>query len=186
MSAADRTPRRVAGALAAALALSALVAGAARAQIERLTLAQMVARTDDCVAGRIVARTVRRVDHPVDGEKLYFTTLSIEGRSLYTSQPRVVEVTFAGGFVSKHDGVWNSEAPSDAESAVGAQVVAFFKWTDNMGGDVAANALYAAHGGLYRVVESRGRRVVLGRGAGYAIESNTGVDALAESVAELR
>lgn len=175
-------PRWVAGGLAVAL----LGAASAWSQIERLDLAQMVAKTDGCVVGKIVGSSVKRVDHPVDGEKLYFTTLTIEGRSLYNGRAVSVPVTFAGGFITPEDGVWNSEAPNVNDTRVGTQVVAFYKWTDNMGGDVAANALYAAHGGLYRVVDSRGPAIVLGRGAGYAIDANTKLDALTESIAKLR
>lgn len=178
--------RRLARAAAALCAVATLAAASAWAQIERLTLPQMVAKTDGCVMGKIVSSSVRRVDHPVDGPKLYFTTLVIEGRSLYTGRSITVPVTFAGGFIAPDDGVWNSEAPSADETRVGREVVAFYKWTDNMGGDVAANALYAAHGGLYVIAKARGESMVLGRGTGYAIDSNVRAEALAESVRELR
>ena len=50
--------------------------------------------------------------------------------------------------------------------------MAFYKWSPNIGGDVAANALYCMHGGLYRTYEFRDRVVIQGRGEGYAIENN--------------
>ena len=55
------------------------------AQIERLDLGQMVSKADHAVFGTIVDRQVIRIDHPEDGPELYFTTLTIEGRSLRTN-----------------------------------------------------------------------------------------------------
>lgn len=177
------TSRHALAGLAAALTLAV---SAAWAQIERLDLTQMVAKTDNCVVGRIVGQEVIRVDHPVDGPELYFTHLLIEGRSLYTGNQITVPVTFAGGFVRPGEGAWNSEAPSADDTKVGNEVVVFYKWTDNMGGDVAANALYAAHGGLYRVSSARKGSVVLGRGDGYAIGNNVTVADLSSSIQALR
>ena len=142
------------------------------AQIERLTLDQMVLKTDDAIVGTITKSVVFRVDHPVDGPELYFTTITVRGNSLTDGKAQEVEVTFPGGFVNETDGVWNSEAPSADELKIGNRVVAFHKWLDNMGGDVSAHALYASHGGLYRVVKSRKGEVVLGKGVGYAVPSN--------------
>jgi hypothetical protein len=168
------------------LALAALVAVATAAvgvaQIERLTLDQMVAKTDNSVLAEITSKHVFRVDHPIDGPELYFTTLTLQGESLETGQPITVDVTFPGGFVDEENGVHNSEAPSDDDIKIGNVVVAFYKWSDNMGGDVAANALYASHGGLYRTVDGPTGTVVLGRGEGYAIESNKSVEALATAI----
>jgi hypothetical protein len=83
-----------------------------------------------------------------------------------------VDVTYHGGFVSADEGVYNSEAPAEDDVLLGNQVVVFYSWSDNMGGDVAANAMMAAHGGLYRTLQGRGSATVLGRGAGYALERN--------------
>lgn len=142
------------------------------AAIERLSLRQMVQRTDNCVIGTIVDREVIRVDHPTDGPQLYFTFLTIQGRSMLDNQPLTVEVAYPGGFIREGEGVWNSEAPSEDDTRLGNRIVAFYRWTPNMGGDVAANALYTMHGGLYRTYEFKDRLVIQGRGEGYAIESN--------------
>jgi len=158
---------------AAVSALALLACGAiGAAQIERLTLSEMVAKTDDSIVGKIVASKVFRVDHPVDGPDLFFTTITIQGRSLVNGVAVEVPVTFAGGFVDPQHGVHNSEAPAADEILIGNEVVAFYKWSDNMGGDVAGNALYAAHGGLYRVVHAGTDSVALGKGPGYAIDNN--------------
>ena len=161
-----------------------LLTGTGRGQIERLTLDQMAAKTDGAVVGTIVKSKAFRVDHPIDGDRLYFTTLTIRGRSLESDRPLEIDVTFPGGFITPEEGVWNSEAPSADETRVGNRVVAFYCWVENMGGDVAANALYASHGGLYQVQgQQRRSEVVLGRGTGYAICSNCDVE---ELTSELR
>lgn len=156
--------------LTLALGLAVLTAGLGWSQIERLDLGQMVAKTDNAIAGRIVSAQAFRTDGQVDA--LYFTRLTIAGRSLVNDQPLTVEVVFPGGFVSPTEGVFNSEAPSADDIKIGNEVVAFFKWSDNLGNGVAANALYCSHGGLYRVLHARGSDIVLGRGDGYALSNN--------------
>ena len=172
------------------LGLSAVIlafAGTAGlAQIKELTLPEMVADTDDAVFGEIVGSHVFRVDHPTDGAELYFTTLTIEGSSLVDSTPLTVDVTFMGGFIDEENGVWNSEAPSADDVKIGNRVVAFYKWQDNMGGDVAANALYAMHGGLYRTVAGPRGTMVLGRGNGYAVSKNVKLADLDKAITSLK
>jgi hypothetical protein len=170
-------------ALGAAIACG--VASLGLAQIERLTLAEMVQKADGAVVGTIQSSKVFRVDHPVDGPELYFTTLAIAGRSLADAKPLTVEVTFPGGFITPDEGVWNSEAPSADEIRPGSEVVAFYKWSDNMGGGVASNALYASHGGLFQVAVARGAQVVLGKGDGYAVSANVELAKLEADVAKL-
>ena len=130
------------------LSAVALVAAGAvgLAQIERLTLGQMVAKADNAVHGTITNREVIRIDHPTDGPELYYTHLTIEGQSLYSGEELTAVVTFAGGWIDENQGANNSEAPAEDDIKTGNEVVAFYKWSDNMGGDLAANALYAAHG----------------------------------------
>lgn len=168
--------------LAAGLALCAALGSA---QIERLDLGQMVARTDNAVRGRIVAAEVVRIDHPTDGPELYFTHLKVEGVSLRDGKPITATVTFPGGFLTPEQGVHNSEAPRADEIKVGNEVVVFYKWSDNMGGDLAANALYASHGGIYQVAKSRKGEIALGKGDGYAISANVAVSDLKSQIAAL-
>ena len=171
--------------LAFGLLLGASLASLGVAQIERLTLDQMVAKTDNAVIAEITNRTVFRVDHPVDGPELYYTTLTLAGTSLADGKPITVDVTFPGGFINEEEGVHNSEAPSADDVRLGTVIVAFYKWTDNMGGDVAANALYASHGGLFRTVDGPTGTVVLGRGEGYAISNNQSLTSLKTAVSSL-
>lgn len=170
-----------------AVGAACLAATIGWAQIERLDLGQMVVRADNAVHGKIVASKVTRIDHPRDGVELYFTTLTIEGRSVYTGAQLKVDVSFPGGFIDATRGVYNSEAPSADDQKVGNEIVAFYKWSDNMGGDFASNALYASHGGLFRVASAKnGSEVVLGRGEGYAISSNLKISELDQRVAQIR
>lgn len=153
------------------------------AQIERLSLSQMVQRTDDGIVGRIVDREVFRVDHPVDGPELYYTSITIQGHGLKNDDEKEIVITFPGGWIDRENGVDNSEAPTADETRIGREIIAFHKWSDNMGGDVAANVLYASHGGLYTTFQNReGKMVVQGRGPGYAIESNMAASTLRQQV----
>ncbi len=168
--------------LAGLAALAIAFCAAAPAQIQRLSLEEMVDLADGAILGTIVDSQVFRVDDPIDGPELYFTTLTIEGRSLVDSTPSTVQVTFHGGFISETEGVYNSEAPIKDDILQGNEVTAFYSWQDNMGGGVSANALSAAHGGLYRVL---GGSFVLGRGEGYAIDYNITAENLEASLGNL-
>jgi hypothetical protein len=172
-------------AFAAALVIASSLAPG-RAEIERLTLAQLVRRADDVVHGKVVAREVFRVDHPIDGPDLYFTRLTLDGRSLASGSPARLDVTFPGGTLPSGEGAWNSVAPSADDTRPGVEVVAFVRWSEDLGGGVPGNALYAAHGGLYRVARTRKGSIVLGRGRGYALESNVELTELGRQVASLR
>jgi len=160
---------RVLGLSALCVAMSAW---AASAQIQRLDLRTMISKSDDAVVGQIVGKKVFRVDHPVAGPDLFYTTITVQGRSLVHGKMAQVEVTYPGGFITPEEGVYNSEAPTEDETRIGNEVVLFYFWNDNMGGDVAGNMLQALHGGIYRVVKTTGGQVTLGKGDGYAIEQN--------------
>ena len=155
------------------------------AQIERLDLSQMVAKTDNSIVGEIIASKVFRVDDPIDGPDLFYTTITIKGRSLVDGKVLEIPVTFPGGFISPEEGVHNSEAPAADEIRIGNEVIAFYKWSDNMGGRVAGNALYASHGGIYRVAKSSGDYIALGKGTGYAIEKNWKLKSLDAEISRL-
>jgi len=174
-----RTPTLALPLTAAAVLVAATLG---TAQIERLDLSQMVSRTDNAVFGTIVDKQVIRIDHPTDGPELYFTILTIEGRSLRSDENLTVDVTFGGGFVDADHGVDNSEAPSADDTRVGNRVVAFYKWSPDLGGGLAGNWLYAAHGGLFRTFEAPGGTVVLGRGEGYAVTTNVAYTNLKDNV----
>jgi hypothetical protein len=165
-----------------AVLLTAVLGLAAPAQIKSFTLAEMVQTADNAVYGQIVASRVIRTDSVIDGPELYYTQLTIQGRTLADNQPISVVVTFRGGFVSETEGVFNSEAPAADDVKVGKKVVAFYRWQDDLGGGVPANALVAAHGGLYRTVDGPNGPAVLGRGTGYAVSANERLEQLASAV----
>ncbi|MEM7308382.1 MAG: hypothetical protein AAF682_17005 [Planctomycetota bacterium] len=176
--------KKLLAALAAALVLSVPTQRTALARVERLTLSEMMQRCDSAVHGEIVARNVRFVAEP-DGPGLYFTTLTVAGYSLCDKVAITVDVTFPGGFLDAENGVFNSEAPSADDTAIGTRVVAFYKWIEDMGGGLAGNALYASHAGLFRTVEGPLGSVALGRGSDFAVSSNLRVASLASAVRSL-
>lgn len=166
-----------------ALALAAL-GTLGLAQIKELSLTEIVTESDEAVFGEITRAHVFRVDDPLDGPELFYTTLTIQGVSLVDGAEITLDVTYHGGFVSPTEGVYNSEAPAADDVKLGNQVVAFSKWSD-MGAGVWANGLYAAHGGLYRTVEGPGGTMVLGRGQGYAIPKNLKLSDLSTAVSKI-
>ena len=167
-----------------ATALATASAGVSQAAIVRLNLTEMVAQTDNAVQGTIVDRQVFRVDHPVDGE-MYYTVITVEGRSLIDGQAISVPVTYLGGFVSETEGTFVSEAPREQLTRVGRQVLVFYKWADNMGFGIQGNSLYASHGGVYSIAKSGSKSVVLGRGDGYAVAANEELPGLTARVADI-
>ena len=170
--------RVLAGTAGAALIFAALTG----AEIRRLDLRSMVAETDGAVYGKILGREVIRFDHPEDGPDLFFTHLTVEGRSLVDGSAQTVTVTYPGGFIDEVNGVHNSEAPSEDDVKDGNQVVVFYQWSSNMGGDLAGNALFASHGGLFRTAKGGNGRVVLGRGDGYAVADNVLLEQLDRNI----
>jgi hypothetical protein len=161
-----------------------LLALPGRGQIETLDLPRMVARTQEALSGRITGARVFKVE-PRDGDTLYFSALTVAGRSLRDGDERTLEVLYRGGFLSDEDGVFNSEAPAADDVRVGNDVVVFTAWYDDLGGGVSGHLLYAAHGGLYRAVEAPSGALVLGRGRGYAVASNVRLDDLEAAIREV-
>ena len=100
--------------------------------------------------------------------------------------PMTVDVTFNGGFIDEERGVYNSEAPSADDVKLGNNVALFYKWSNNLGGDVKGNALLAMHGGLYRTVNGSKGPVILGRGAGYSIKNNISMSNFKLALAKLK
>ena len=161
------------------------VASLGTAQIRALDLTEMIEVADGGLHATITNRRVFRVDHPVDGPELYYTTLTLEGTSLFDERPVTLDVTFPGGFLNEREGCFNSEAPSADDCKIGNEVVAFFTWRGDMGGGVAGNALVASHGGLYRTVPGPRGATVLGRGDGYAVDRNIKATDLGKAVRKL-
>ncbi|MDA1264842.1 MAG: hypothetical protein O2816_07175 [Planctomycetota bacterium] len=148
-------------------------AALAEASIERLTLRQMIAKSDAGLVGEIIATKVIAVPLDDGGDELTFTELTIEGADLITGDAVTVTVSYPGGVLPGDRGSYNSEAPSQDDVKLGNRVLAFYTWTDNLGGGHATNELHAWHGGLFRTfTDKQGRVVVQGRGPGYAVSRN--------------
>jgi hypothetical protein len=146
----------------------------------------MVSMTDGAIEATIVGRQVFRIDHPIAGPEMYFTTLTLSGRSLEDGRALTMEVTILGGFVDAEQGVWNSASPSAEDQKIGNHVVVFHKWVDNLAADVACSTIFAGHGGLFRVVDGPRGPVVLGRGEGYAVGSNVRLSDLTSAIRSIR
>lgn len=175
-------PVRPTAVLAVLFALQLVVpAPAALARIEDMSLREMVRHCDDAVYAEIVDRHVFRVEERGGGH-LYFTRLTLEGQSLHDGVAIRVDVLFHGGFIDEENGVFNSEAPPADDTAVGTRAVVFYRWVEDLGGGVAGNALFAAHGGLFRTVQGPQGAVALGRGQNYALDSNVQVNTLRTAV----
>ena len=177
--------QRMTSVLATALSL---VLGSALcwASIEKLTLPQMVQRIDNAIYGEILAKRVEAVALPDGSGEMFFTTLTIKGNSVLNNAASTVEVSYPGGFLDEEHGVFNSEEPSADDVRIGNRVVAFYKWSPDMGGGFASNALYASHGGLFRTFVSRkGETIVQGRGPGYAVATNQVLSGLEKQAQEL-
>jgi len=162
------------------------LASAPAAQIRAFTLPELLEASDGVVHGEIVAREVFRRDDPVDGLERYFTRLTVAGRSLVDGRALTIDVVFHGGFLDTDHGVFNSAAPAAEDVRPGQRVVAFYRWTSDMGAGVAANVLMAAKGGLYRTVEGPRGPAVLGHGRGFAIARNQSLASLESAVHALR
>jgi len=164
------------------LLLVCLLKSTSLAGIKSLTLAEMVHTADGAVYGEIVGSRTFRVDSLVDGPELYYTTLTLAGRTLADDRPITIDVLFRGGFVSATEGVFNSVAPLADDVRIGRRVVAFYQWTDDMGGGLSGNLLEGGRGGLYRTVDGPNGTAVLGRGPGFAVSANVRLEQLASSV----
>lgn len=169
--------------LGLAAGLVALLGAVGSSAILELTLDEIVDQSDRAVYGEITERTVHKVVTPESTD--YYTTLTIEGREVGTEDLITVDVSYNGGFLNDQEGVWNSEAPSDSETQVGQSVVLFYKWMPEFTGG-AMNALYNAHGGLYRTDVGPAGTVVLGRGTGYAIDRNLSLTNLDREITSIR
>ena len=159
--------------LLAGLALA--VAGSiGQAQVRELSLTEMTNQTDNGVLGTVIGSRVVDLGNEIDGYGLYYTIVTIEGRSIFDDRKITVDIASRGGWIDKEHGIgsWDSEAPQASEIARGKEVLAYYMWSENIGSGVGANILYASHGSLFRTAKSPTGTVVLGRGQGYAIDKN--------------
>lgn len=173
--------------LLAGLAL-AVAGSVGQAQVRELSLTEITNQTDNGVLGTIVGSRVVDLGNEVDGFGLYYTIVTIEGKSVFDDRKITVDIASRGGWIDKEHGIgsWDSEAPQATEIAVGREVLAYYMWSENIGSGVGANILYASHGSLFRTAKSPTGTVVLGRGQGYAIDKNIKFDTLRVATRKIR
>lgn len=164
----------------AGTALAGLLAvGSAVACIEALDLNKMVSKTDAAVHGTITAvRTVKYT--PPGDDRIIYTLVTVEGEDLYTGKPRTLEAGFVGGTYGD-ESMMVTSMPAPSEYRVGSKVVVFSAPVAGWG--PIERCVYAAMGGIFREVSTRQGGVVLGKGEGFAIERNMGVEELRAGIA---
>ena len=166
-----------------AAAMTVLLVQGGSACIEELDLASMVAKTDSAVHGTITdVRTVRFV--PEGDDRLIFTILTIEGKDLYTGNATTTEAAFLGG-TFESDSMMVTSMPAPSEYRLGNDVVVFRGAVEGWGPEID-HAVYAAMGGIFRTIETKKGTVVLGKGEGFAVESNLLVSNLVREISNLQ
>ena len=161
---------RLSKSIAIALGL-ALVAIPAVAQIKAMTLKELMGVTTEAVDARIVAKSTFKMDWPTEGA--VYTRLSIEGTSLRTQQPVKTDVVFLGSH-DPADQFGTSEMPNVQDTRVGSEAVIFFNGNDpQVPGKL--NRVFDLSC-VYRVEQSFGAPVVMGKGEGAAFPENMKLD----------
>ncbi len=162
-----------------AAAFVALLVQGGSACIEELDLSKMLTRTDSAVHGTITdVRTVKYT--PPGDDRLIFTILTIQGEDLYSGQPTKVEAAFLGG-TYQGDAMMVTSMPAPSEYRLGNDVVVFRGPVQGWGPDID-HCVYAAMGGIFRTVDTRKGKVVLGKGKGFAISNNVRLSALQSDI----
>lgn len=151
---------------AAALLVIAAVALPVGAAIKAMTLAELMSVTDDAVVGTIVEKGTVRLDTPWAGA--LYTRIVVQGESLRTGATGEFALVFHGSH-ERSDEYIVSEMPTLKDSRVGGQVVAFFEKAKEGGPPMD---LVHSWANLYRVEESFGQPVVMGKGEGSAFPLN--------------
>jgi hypothetical protein len=170
-----RTTRWLLGAAAALLMVQV-----GSACIEELDLGKMVSKTDYAVQGSIT--DVHSVQFTPAGEEdpIIYTIVTVEGKDLYTGQQVTHEAAFVGGtYEGRSMTVTSMPAPS--EYRLGNDVVLFSGPVEGWGPEIS-HCVYASMGGIFRTVDTKKGEVVLGKGEGFAVESNVLVSDLNQQI----
>jgi hypothetical protein len=148
----------------------ALVALPAVASIKALTLSELMGITTDVAHVRILDKQSFPLDWPFEGA--VYTRLTVEGTSLRTQQPVSTQVVFLGSHDPK-DQYGTSEMPTLQDTRVGNDVVLFYFKNPDMPGRM--NQVFDLSG-VYRVEQTFGAPVVIGKGEGFAFPENVKLD----------
>lgn len=155
------------------------VATLAPASVLSLNLREMLEIADSAVLGTITKKVTWR--GPLLGfeDGADFTTLTVEGEDLVKGGHTTRDVTYLGTDVNPV-----SEMPAEADTRIGSRVVVFSNAVKSeWGGRKGLNSLIAAEGGVFRVEAGPKGEVVVGRGEGFAVQSNVFATDLRKKIA---
>ncbi len=178
--------------------IAALLAGAASACIEALTLPKMLSRIQvrgpvipgvprgDVVEGKVTGvRSVRINPTGMDFDDRIYTVVEVTGTSLLTGRPVRQEAAFLGGVFQGESMLVTSMPGNPRLYSPGNEVVIFAAPVNDWHPSIT-HAIYAATGGIYQVVGTpRHGKVVLGKGEGFAVDRNLPVSELRQSIARI-
>lgn len=155
-------------AVALGVALVALPAGAA---IKAMTLSELMGITTECAHVKITTKSTFHMDWPMAGA--VWTKLHVTGESLRTGEAVDTDVVFLGSH-DPRDEFGMSEMPTLQDTRVGGEAVVFFNGND---ADVPGhlNRVFALDC-IYRVEQTFGSAVVIGKGEGFAFPENVKLD----------
>jgi hypothetical protein len=145
------------------MALIALPVGAA---IKAMTLAETMEINTDVLQGRILGKTTVKTDQPLEG--MVYTHMTVQGESLTTGEQVTKELVFLGSHDPK-DNYGTSEMPTLQDTRPGSEVLVFFH-ADKTGATPVDRVFDL--GAVYRVEQTFGAPVVIGKGEGFAFPEN--------------
>lgn len=161
------------------LAAIAVLAVPLHAGIKAMNLAQLMEITTDAVHVQVVEKSVHPID--LEGVPAVYTKLTVVGESIRRGEPVSMELMFLGSHDPKDECMF-SEMPELQDVRVGAETVLFVdvdpKRFDGM--PVVHNLANA-----FRVENAFGSKVVIGKGKGMAIATNTKLTELRETVRDM-
>lgn len=161
------------------VAALALLAVPLHAGIRAMTLAQLMEITTDTLHVQVVDKSVHPTE--VDGVPAVYTKLTVVGESMRTNEPVSLDLVYLGSHDPKDECMF-SEMPELQDVRVGAETVLFVEAeADRFDGMPVVHNLANA----FRVENAFGSKVVIGKGEGMAVETNTKVAELRTSVRQM-
>lgn len=159
-----------------ALAGAVLCASAA-ASVESLDLRQMLQKADSAIAGSVTQKSTW--EGRIDGVPFpfEFTTITVEGDDWVTGKKVTREITFLGSAAKPV-----SEMPGENETKVGTRGLFFSVSVGSFGGRENQNSIIAAQNGVFRIESGPKGDVVIGKGAGAAVEASVFATELRKNV----
>jgi len=136
------------------------------AAVKAMNLSELMGITHETALVHIVDKTTFQSDVPFEGA--VFTRLTVKGESLRTGEPVSTQVIFLGSH-DPADAFASSEMPTLQDTRVGSDAILFMYRDDSMAG---APMRVASHADVYRVEQSFGTQVVIGKGEGAAFPEN--------------